>query len=545
MAKMIPDAYPTDTSSTAERTLFCALESGLDHEFTVIHSLPWLDEAQRFLQQGECDFAVCHPAYGLLAIETKAGEAQYDAANATWYRPDGSRLNKDPFKQAQSTVHHLNRLLVRDVSGWSQAAPPFGYAVAFPHADRMLGRFPPHVRPEIVILESDLAHLQSKIVEILTRFRSPQTRMTKKLYDRALERLLPEFQVVRTLKAQLRSHKEGLLRMTEEQIRLLEAMRSNHRLLVQGCAGSGKTLLAFEKASRLAEAGSRVLLLCFNIPLANWLRTQAEQQSPSGRIDVFHFHGLCEHVVRAIGREFQVPESNVSEFWDVKCADLLQESLPGYAERYDAIIVDEGQDFIEYWWIPIESLLADPASGCFYIFHDPQQNIFQRDNGFPFPGPTMQLDMNCRNTSEIASYVHQLVGSNSQPARFNMAGLAPVHHVVRTEAEELSEVSAILQQLLNVDQLTPDQIVIIGCHRFENSPYAQASPLGGVTIVSETDAAADSSAIRYATIYRFKGLEADCAILTGFSRSQDDRRVRELYVAASRARTLLHLLFRE
>ncbi|MDY0170990.1 MAG: NERD domain-containing protein [Thermoguttaceae bacterium] len=550
MARMIPEAYPTDTESTAERKLFTAIKGGLDDAFTVIHSLPWLDGSLRYLQQGECDFVVLHPLYGMLAVETKAGEAHYDATNRTWYRQDGGRMNKDPFLQAQQSLHYLSRLLHRDVRGWSHVQPPFGYAVVFPEADKIIGRFPPHVDPKLVILGRQLENLQAKIVTVLAQFGTPQTRMTRDLYDRAILRLLPEFQVVRTLSSQIDDQRSALARMTDQQIQLMESMRRNRRLLVEGCAGSGKTLLAFEKAVRLANEGARVLLLCFNIPLANWLRDRAQAQASNHPIDVFHFHGLCEHVVTAGGGDFHTPDADSSadvmkQFYDVDCADKLEQFVPGYPNRYDAIIVDEGQDFVDCWWIPIENILAEPGQGSLYIFYDPEQNLFNRDNGFPMPGPTMVLDVNCRNTHEIAAYVHQLVGSKARLAGFRSEGFAPVEHRVMSDTEELDEVSKILDELVRVEHMAPDQIVIIGRRRFENSPYAQVSRLGGVEIVNEADSHVNHGGVRYATIYRFKGLEADCAILTGFRHPTVDQRSRELYVATSRARSLLHVMYRE
>jgi len=542
---MIPDMYPADTQSTAERTLFTALETGLDDDFTVLHSVPWLDGAARYLQQGECDFVVIHPRHGLLAIETKSGDASYDAQRRTWYRPDGTSLNKDPFTQAQQSSHHMEKLLRRDVPGWSQANPPFGFAVAFPDADQVLGRFTTHVHPDIVILQSDLAKLQSRIPSILERYRSPQVQMSSALFQRALDRLLPEFQVARSLRAQVRHQNQGLVRMTEEQSRYLEAARGNRRLLIDGCAGSGKTLLAFEKSLRLAESGSRVLLLCFNIPLANWLRDLARQHAPAGRVDVFHFHGLCEHVTRSTGRAFEVPVDAGSQFWDIDCAARLEKSLPEFPDRYDAIVVDEGQDFIDYWWIPIEELLADRESGRFYIFHDPQQNIFQRQNGFPFREPAMSLDLNCRNAPKIANYVHDVIGSSARSAGLHSEDIAPDERVIHSDDEERHVLAELVERLVGRERLDPSQVTIIGRHRFENSPFAAGLEVAGIPIVSETEPPTDRPVIRYATIYRFKGLETDCAILSGFSHGDDDRSRRELYVAASRAKALLFVLLRE
>jgi hypothetical protein len=45
----------------------------------------------------------------------------------------------------------------------------------------------------------------------------------------------------------------------------------------------------------------------------------------------------------------------------------LSAALPRYTKRYEAILVDEGQDFCDLWWLPVEELLADKAAGCFYI----------------------------------------------------------------------------------------------------------------------------------------------------------------------------------
>ncbi|QDU36963.1 Nuclease-related domain protein [Maioricimonas rarisocia] len=543
MARMIPSIWPHETLSSAERRLYNALEEQLDDDFTVIHSLPWLDETRKIFQQGECDFLVLHPEHGLLVLEAKSGGVNYDGPSRTWLRPGGGRLNKDPFLQAQESVHHFNRLLRREVSGWSQSNPPFGYAVVFPEADQILGRLPPHVTPQLIIAEPDMDCLQDRMVSLLQHFRKPKSRMSGDVYRAAIERLLPEFQIVRSLSSQLDDQERGLARLTAEQIRLLEAMDGNLRLLVEGCAGSGKTLLALEKSMRLAHEGKRVLLLCFNIPLADWLRKRVGEAGLP--IDVFHFHGLCEHVVRATGGTFEVPADAGSSFWEEEAADMLSQSLPGFAKRYDAVIVDEGQDFCAHWWIPIEELLENPDEGQLYIFHDPEQNIFNRENGFPFASPNLRLRVNCRNTHQIASFVNEMAGLQSRPADFCVPGSEPVEHVVASDEEELQEASRTLQELVEVEKVDPQRIVIIGRRRLENSPYAGATLLDGLRIASEVDAIADGAAIRYATIYRFKGLEADCAVLTGFRRPADGIPSRELYVAASRAKMLLHVMYRE
>ncbi len=535
MARMIPPVCPLETPSGAERALYTALADALGDDWTVIHSLAWLDDTHRRLQQGECDFLLMHPLHGLLAIEAKSGPVVYDASRQRWERR-GRPINKDPFHQAQRSVHTLQGLLCRDVAGWNRSGLPFGYSAALTDCDRLIGTFPPHVSPDLVILRQDLEQIEDRVVQILGRFHPPGERMERALFDRAVERLLPEFQVVRTLKARFTQQQLTLNRLTAGQIAVLEAMRKNRRLLVEGCAGSGKTVLALEKAVRLAAAGGRVLLVCFNIPLAEWLRREIREREVE--IDVFHFHGLCEHVVRRVGGEFRVPRENETEFWDVTAPEMLQDALPGYVDRYDAVLVDEAQDFCEHWWIPLEELLADPTDSQFYLFHDPRQNIFGRENALPLTEPVLVLDVNCRNAPAIAEFVHGLAGIEAETLPDRSDGLPPVEVEVADELEEREEVGRVLHELIDEQGLDPGHIVIVGRYRFENSAFADHSDLDGIRIVNGVETS-DLRAVRYVTVYRFKGLEADCVLLTGFQPPSP-----ESYVAASRARQLLHIFHR-
>ena len=66
-----------------------------------------------------------------------------------------------------------------------------------------------------------------------------------------------------------------LLRLTEQQFAVLDRLRRQRRVSISGGAGTGKTVLALEKARRLAREGSGVLLTCFNRPLADNLRRSA------------------------------------------------------------------------------------------------------------------------------------------------------------------------------------------------------------------------------------------------------------------------------
>src|SRR6185436_3796758 len=86
-----------------------------------------------------------------------------------------------------------------------------------------------------------------------------------------------------------------IVRLTEEQFYLLDVLSRTRRAAIGGCAGSGKTFLAVEKAKRLAREEFRTLLTCFNRPLADFL---AEVTQGTPNLEVKNFHALCASIIR-------------------------------------------------------------------------------------------------------------------------------------------------------------------------------------------------------------------------------------------------------
>jgi superfamily I DNA/RNA helicase len=100
--------------------------------------------------------------------------------------------------------------------------------------------------------------------------------------------------VLRKMAEDLLEEHEALIHLTGEQGLLLARMGRTPRLAVTGCAGSGKTMLAVEHARRLARADTKVLFVCFNRGLAEYVRAR---ETKSG-IVVQTFHGICHQLAR-------------------------------------------------------------------------------------------------------------------------------------------------------------------------------------------------------------------------------------------------------
>ncbi len=156
---------------------------------------------------------------------------------------------------------------------------------------------------------------------------------------------------------------------------------------VRGPGGSGKTFAVTARAAELARAGKRVLVLSFTTTLADRLVSLvvercAERRADARLVTVTNFHALCEHAVdlaEAAGYSTVWPDG---ARWPVAIVDRARQVIEqGFDHRYDAILVDEGQDFALDWW---EMLQADFAidGAEMMVTADPTQDLYRVEPWF-------------------------------------------------------------------------------------------------------------------------------------------------------------------
>ena len=335
------------------------------------------------------------------------------------------------------------------------------------------------------------------------------------------------------------------MRLNRQQVQVIDGLLDNPRLCVEGGAGTGKTVIALEAARLHAEDGLRVLLLCFNKALGHHLSSLAKGFAElPGFVEAMHFHRLCALASYALKRgDLQVPEGAeaAAAFWNDTAPMILLEAVAeGVIGPWDAIVIDEGQDFAENWWTVVDTLLA-PRDSHLLICQDTSQAIFSRrvvEHGYP----TYKLTRNLRNTSAIARVVEQLSDTEMKPHRRSPEGIEPVVTPQPPKRRLRAELDALVTILTTEEGFRPDQIVILTPHSLKNSSLAGLTELGGRPLVDLK--ARRSSAITHATIGAFKGLESDVLILVDIDPSDPrcDRKAR--YVAVSRCRHLLYIYTR-
>ena len=141
--------------------------------------------------------------------------------------------------------------------------------------------------------------------------------------------------------------------------------------------------------------------------LANKLRYEFDRNE--NQIEVTTFHSLARKVITANYPDWwSEQDSSAAGFWALEVPAKLAECLPYYQERYDALIVDEGQDFKEFWYELIFGLI--PSEGRRLIFLDEMQNIFGHFTELPRSAEftRFHLRKNCRNSKLIVSYLSEI-----------------------------------------------------------------------------------------------------------------------------------------
>ena len=188
--------------------------------------------------------------------------------------------------------------------------------------------------------------------------------------------------------------------LTAEQLRAINMLRSSKRARISGCAGSGKTLVAADKATKLDNAGLKVLFLCHSPILVKYVAallhgSSVEVADFTSWIGNYLPPGLLQD--EAVWHyNFEPPAEQIDSAFD---------GLSSSREKYDAIIVDEAQDFRPEWWLLVEEALTH-GDAILYIFHDDRQQLSKNYiPEYPIDKPHVDLSRNIRNSGNVYKVV--------------------------------------------------------------------------------------------------------------------------------------------
>jgi len=556
MATMIPPIVSSQTPGS-ERRVFEALKSGADtDDWTILHSLGISSEYTGGF--GEIDFVVIVPRLGIVCIEVKGGTVSQK--NGTWYTrrhgaPSPDELKRSPFLQAQEGMWKLrSALATRFGQGSFEAKCPIGWIAILPDVD-----CPPvtteFTRAEVI----DQADMQQ---DISARIRTTPSlvRLASRndlcapaagTCKRILNFLRPDFDRIEMASASTWDAERRIKSLTEEQYDVLDAVSENAVCLVKGPAGTGKTNIAIEAARRLSLSGKRVLLACFNRQLGAWLRKSLDDQGLTTVVSG-HVHGLLRERISRSSLAEDLPSVGDVETGDLYGRlyfDLGALAIEELDERFDAIIIDETQDFdaarlsdvIQAWTQAVSEtktiLFGDFTRQALYGTSGREH----LDVRAAFSGAAVfNLSVNCRNTRRIATQTDLMCGFTGTKVSDKQVEGDPVE--VFFESDQGGGLARLAQIItaLRTAGFRPADVVVVGPRRREHSLLRDTANVGGWRIKDMFNADIDD--ICYSTIHAFKGLERAVVIVVDAGSANAEETDSLLYVAMTRARVRLYVL---
>lgn len=198
----------------------------------------------------------------------------------------------------------------------------------------------------------------------------------------------------RILKPSYHTIEEGLdIKLSSIQ-QELSVSKENERKRIKGVAGSGKTLVLAQRAVNAHKrTGSMVLILTYNITLKNYIHDKISAVRDSFAWEFFNisnYHDFINSNMNNAGIEFDFLEkdeegraiySDVNEkdfdekvYSNLHLFDKHRDQLP----KYDAIFIDETQDYKENWIRIIKDNFTVETTEI-VAFADEKQNIYSRD----------------------------------------------------------------------------------------------------------------------------------------------------------------------
>lgn len=350
--------------------------------------------------------------------------------------------------------------------------------------------------------------------------------------------------------------------------------RSGYRR-IRGAAGSGKSLVLAARAAQLSVEHKETLVVSFNITLWHYLRDLAVRYLHSGKtinryITWLHFHEWCKQVIcnqAGLYNEYDAlwnENANISEVLEVDIVELTNKAIDIAGEKitkYDAILVDEGQDYNPIWWNTLRRVLK--PNGEMVLVADETQDLYQRArswtedamNGAGFRGPWIQLETCYRMPPSLIKYLREFaklylpdLKLNLPTAQVSEAHSYPTHLKWIQLSTSQSMVESCVSAVLEMPSLAtsnviayPDIVLLLPTHELglqcvsllNEKNFKVVHVFGTDKQEQKTQKIAffmGDARIKACTIHSFKGWEARYMVIA----ISEDTNLESAYVAISR-----------
>lgn len=506
MAIMYPSNIESYNYTDSEKLFYNELKTKLSDDFSVFYSIRWFKNLKGEKETSECDFLIFHPNYGYITIEVKGGvslEVQgdewriLDSLSSDSYRV----LRRSPFKQAEESMYYFRDYYEENFAGFYKGTYGFAVALPFYNIKEDIGISYPKF---LVIDKGSLENLEEKILDIFKYWRGKYRNYLPFSYEQQvkfLKLLNKRISLSAAAGALIEMRQKELDKINRVQDNYIEFISNYNKAFIIGGAGTGKTWIGIKKAIKDFEKGKKVLIVTPGKILADYIKGQIEVE-------------------------------NI----EVRCFDDLKHAIKG---SYDAVVVDEAQDFDEKQAEYIVDLLKDKDKSNLYVMYDENQKIYDVDfkDKFNIEHPPFVLNENIRNTASIHNWCTRETGIGNEIRGTIVEGVEPDICVVKDVVSALMKLEGIISTLNLAEFIDNRDIVILTDKPLECTPLNNMKKVGQYKLVNKVDNVNEKS-ILIKESGEFKGLESNVVIYLKFRKNYK----KCSYIGYTRAKFYLHII---
>lgn len=574
MARMIPER-PMRNATRSEQMMFGLLSSCPD-DWVVLHGVPRKEKSDRNrrVPGGETDFIVCIPDKGWLVLDVKGQGVTF--RNGQWYqeyRGRRKRLDETPLQQARANMFDMKDHL-------EEVAPQLAKClyfstVAFPMENI---RSPEH-SPSDTIMAGDCINarrLERAVYRIIDNAVQRFRLRPRNVGHSVIDELVRHFQT--TLETDTRmvllASEREFVRLSDEQNVALSGVSLVDKVLVEGPAGSGKTLLAMHIARQAGEMGLKTLVLTSTRGQREWIQLETfgtpsltvdtaahwvsyinqryrtdKTQSKAAVLDRLQVElEKLQSTIRRVERAGDDSDTNENGGKEKNDQSLIQQEDQTKSELitsaleelrlihgslpWDILVWDEFQSYP----YPETACAVIREFGKVKIFADFQRqdflaDVYDRDlRGVVFDEldiPQVELTENRRNTANIADAIERLTGlSTGWPVASEGQPVEIHYYVDNGDLDDLVDCPDLKSKLedrisdlpMALGEISGRVATVLDNSPFIGSTYRWESTIGGFPIRriesgSLIDAEPLVPHVCLSDVARFKGLESPATFL--------------------------------